>query len=651
MSSGPILPLVAAIIALGVGAKVLADRYQVPSVLFLLLAGILLGPVSGLVGDALGFDRLVSVETFGDALSPIVGLAVAIIVFEGAFHLKLQKLRESPAAALRLVTVGALVALVGTAVVVRYTLGSSWEIAFLVGALLVATGPTVITPIMDVVPVRDRVAAALETEGIVNDVTAAILAVVVFESLALSDVPPGEFVAPFLERLGIGVLIGIVVAVVVWYLVQFVDLSPGNAPQNARLLVLAGAIVAYSGADTLASEAGIAAAATAGVLLGNADLPYEEDIEAFKGDITLVVLSFVFIALAALLEFGYLFDLGLGGIVVVLVVALVVRPLVVFLSATGDRFTTGEKLFMSSVAPRGIIPASVSTLFAIEMNNRASELRAEAGEVGGAEAQELLAQAAALDQQSQVLVGTVFLVIMATVAFEGGLARHIAEYLEVIPMRVIVVGGGKVGRSLTTRLEARGENVVIVEEDSDVVETAREGGFTVHSGDGTDSEELAAAGIDNAKTVVATAGDDEINLLVAQLATSKFDVENVIARVNDPTNVDAFEDLNVRTISSTDATAWAIDNAIERPALARWMTQIGREGDVQEVEVESSAFVDRSIREVGAELPTGCLVALVTRDGETFVPAADDTIERGDHVTFLGESEAVHEAMRRVNPD
>ncbi|PSP79013.1 potassium transporter [Halobacteriales archaeon QS_1_68_20] len=651
MSSGPILPLVAAIIALGVGAKVLADRYQVPSVLFLLLAGILLGPVSGVIGDALGFDRLVSLETFGDALSPIVGLAVAIIVFEGAFHLKLRKLRESPAAALRLVTVGAVVSLVGTAIAVRFALGSSWRIAFLVGALLVATGPTVITPIMDVVPVRDRVAAALETEGIVNDVTAAILAVVVFESLTLGTPDAGQFVSQFLQRLGVGVVVGIVIAVAIWYLVRFVDLSPGNAPQNARLLVLAGAIVAFSGADTLASEAGIAAAATAGVLLGNADLPYEEDIEAFKGDITLVVLSFVFIALAALLEFDYLLELGFGGIVLVAAVALVVRPLLVFLSATGDRLTTGEKLFMSFVAPRGIIPASVSTLFAIEMTSRANEFREEAAAVGGAEAQELLAQAATYDQQSQILVGTVFLVIMATVAIEGGLARHTAEFLDVIPMRVIVVGGGKVGRSLTTRLEARGENVVIVEEDRDVVETARKGGFTVHSGDGTDSEELQAAGIDNARTVVATTGDDEINLLVAQLATSKFDVENVIARVNDPSNVDAFEDLNVRTISSTDATAWAIDNAIERPALARWMTQIGREGDVQEVEVNSSAFVGRPIREIGPELPAGCLVALVTRDGETFVPAADDTIQRGDHVTLLGQSEAVHEAMQRVNSE
>ena len=167
--------IVAVIVALGVGSQVVSDRYRVPSVLFLILAGIAVGP------KGIG---LVTQDAFGDALSTIVGLSVAIIVFEGAFHLHIEKLREAPSAALRLVTVGALISFIGTAIAVRFLLGAEWGIALVVGALLVATGPTVITPILAVVPVRDRVAAALETEGIVNDVTAAILAAVIFKLLA-----------------------------------------------------------------------------------------------------------------------------------------------------------------------------------------------------------------------------------------------------------------------------------------------------------------------------------------------------------------------------------------------------------------------------------------------------------------------------------
>lgn len=116
-------------------------------------------------------------ESFGGPgpLSAIVGLSVGIIIFGGAFHLKLDKLRQTPREALRLVTLGAFITLLGTAVVVKFALAASWVLSFLIGSLLVTTGPTVITPMLAVVPVRDRVGAALETEGIVNDLLAALL--------------------------------------------------------------------------------------------------------------------------------------------------------------------------------------------------------------------------------------------------------------------------------------------------------------------------------------------------------------------------------------------------------------------------------------------------------------------------------------------
>jgi NhaP-type Na+/H+ or K+/H+ antiporter len=612
-----LIGLVATIIGLGVAAQVLADRFQVPSIVFLIAAGIAIGP------EGVGY---ITQDSFGSALPTIVGLSVAIIVFEGAFHLRIDRLREAPAAVIRLVTIGAAVAFLGTSLTVRYALGTQWTVAFLIGALLIATGPTVITPILSVVPVRDRVATSLETEGIVNDVTAAILAVVIFELIIAGGASASDPFVLFAERLGIGLLVGLIVATTVWYLLRFIDLSPGNAPQNARLLVLAGALVAYAGADTLVSEGGVAAAATAGIVLGNLDLPYESDITQFKGDITLIVLSFVFIALAALLRFSDLAALGIGGLAIVLAVVLVIRPLGVFLSTRGDRFTTPEKLFVSFVGPRGIIPASVATLFAVQLSN------------------------AGFTRASTLLVGTVFLVIISTAVFEGGLARYIAEYLDVIPMRVIIVGGGQTGRELANRLEDRGENVVIIEEAEATIERVRELGHTVHMGDGTNTDVLRRAGAENAKTIVAATGDDDANLLTAQLARSTFDAERVIARVNTAENVDAFEELGVETISSTLATAWAIDNRIERPALANWMNEIGRSGEVQEFEVTADDVIGKTIAELSADLPSGVLVALVGRNGENHVPNGEFALEHGDNVTVLGQKDGVRNVISRFHP-
>ena len=638
MAAEELILLVAGIIAIGVVSQVLAARLQVPSILLYLAAGIILGP------EGLGY---VTPAAFGDALPAIVGLAVAVIVFEGAFHLKRERLHEAPGAAIRLVTVGAVIAFVGTAVAVRLALGTTWAMAFLIGALLVATGPTVITPILAVVPVRDRVAAALETEGIVNDVSAAITAVVVFK-LVNPGSRSGSLVADFFARLGTGVVAGLLVAAVVYYLLRYIDLSPGAAPRNARLLVLAGALVAYAVANAQQAEAGVAAAATAGIVLGNADVPYEEEIESFKGDVTLLVLAFVFIALTALLRVDVLLEFWAAKVAVVLAVALLIRPLLVFVSTMGDRFTAAERVFMGLLGPRGIIPASVATLFAVELRAEAESLRAAAS---GPEQAEMLAEASQLSHQADLLVGTVFLVILATVVFQGGFARQIAEYLDVIPMRVIIVGGGQVGRALATRLTDRGENVVIVDEDEDAVQRARSEGFGVEWGDGTDSDVLRAAGAENARIVVAATGDDDANLLVAQLADSKFDVESVYARANDPDNVDAFEDLGVRTISSSMAAAWAIDNQIERPALADWMNDVDRVGDVQEVEVTNGEIAGKPISEVGPMLPEGCLIVLHERDGEVRVPTASDTVELGDHLTLLGSHDGVREGMALCNPD
>jgi Trk K+ transport system NAD-binding subunit len=430
----------------------------------------------------------------------------------------------------------------------------------------------------------------------------------------------------FVERLGIGVGAGLLATGLIYLILQY-ELSPEEGPQTARFLVFSAAIGSFALAEVFAAEAGVAAAATAGIALGNLDLPYRETIEEFARDATLIVLAFVFVSLAALIDIGAIVGLGIGGLLLVGVVALVLRPIAAAIATAGvEQFTRPERLFLAAIGPRGIIPASVATLFAIELATAGNEAA------------------------SQLLLGTVFIVIVATDAVEAGLARQIGDVLGVTPMRTLIVGGGRVGLALATRLEQRGEFVVVVENDGDRQEKIRNDGLTVHNGDGTEVDVLRDAGIAEAKTVVATTDDDNANLLVCQTANTKFDIENVYARVNDSQNMAAFEALDVTAIDSPMATAFAIDNEIERPELAHWMYDLSDGHDIREVEMTARGLVGESIRSLRDRIPGGCLIAEIGQGADAHVPDPDELLEYGDHITFLGDAEAVREAVELFHP-
>jgi len=612
-----LLLTIVAIFGVGIAGQLLASRLRVPSVIFYLIGGLFLGEVG--IG-------LISLETFGDGLTTTVGLSVAVIVFDGAFALQLDRIRAAETASLRLVTVGAIITLLGTALAVRVLTGAAWAISFLIGALLVATGPTVITPIVNVVNLRPHVSAALETEGIVNDVTAAIVAVVIFEEVLLLEAFGPNTIVAFVERLGVGVATGLAVAGVTYYLLHD-ELLPGDGTRSARFTVLLAAISAYGIADTVSAEAGVAAVATAGVVLANVAIPHRETIEEFTEDVTLLLLAFIFVSLAALVDVDAVLSLGVAGVALVVVLMVVIRPVVAIISTAGiEQFTWPERLFLSAVGPRGIIPASVATLFAIEL--------AAGGD----------------DAAAATLLGAVFIVIFATDAIEAGFARQIGDLLGVTPMRMIIVGGGRVGRSLATQLENRNEFVVIVDDDPEQCEKAREAGFRVFEGDGTETATLERAGIDDAKGLVAVTADDDINLLICQTAMTKFELADVYARVNNTENVEKFESLGVIAVDEPQAAAYALDNQIERPALARWMNDLGDGHDILEIEVTAEHIAGKSIRELTDEIPGGCLIAEVGRGDDAHVPDADEVIEYGDRITFLGDSAAVKKAVGRFHP-
>ena len=279
-----------------------------------------------------------------------------------------------------------------------------------------ATGPTVITPVLEQIEVREGVKTLLETEGVVNDVTASVLGTVIFSVAALGYHPDplsghigADVIVDFVTRMGIGVLIGIVTALLAGYVLRYLSRSP----QNSRITVMATALISFAIADAFASEAGVVTVAVAGLILGTVDIPFEREIAGFSGDITSIVLSVVYIVLASLLKLSHLITLGVGGLIVVVLVMLVVRPLAVFLSTNGTQFTRNERMFIAAVGPRGIIPASTATLFTLQLVN------------------------AGVPNATSV-VHVVFLVILVTVIVEAGGAPLAAKALDIEPMTVLL---------------------------------------------------------------------------------------------------------------------------------------------------------------------------------------------------------------------
>jgi Trk K+ transport system NAD-binding subunit len=136
-----------------------------------------------------------------------------------------------------------------------------------------------------------------------------------------------------------------------------------------------------------------------------------------------------------------------------------------------------------------------------------------------------------------------------------------------------------------------------------------------------------------------------VNLLAGQLARNTYDVGTVVARVDEPSNLDAFEDIDIEAISTSMSVAWSMDNVIERPGISQWMRELDQDGDVQEIEVTSDEHAGKTVSELTDELPEGCHLALISRDETTRLPRPDDRIELGDHLTFIGRREAVRDAI------
>ena len=472
----------ALILTLGVLAQWLADRLHLPSILVLLVTGLLVGPMFGVIDvEAL----------FGHLLFPIVGLAVAAILFEGGLSLRREELNEIGPALTRLIGVGIPITWVLATLGGHFFLGFGWLLSAILGAILVVTGPTVALPLLNHIRPKGKISALVKWEGIVNDPIGAILAVLVLEWVVTNrtEGATGDALVGILKAGGIGIGLG-------WFATETVafalrrHLVPDSLQSSLTLGV---ALLSFVVSNELQHESGLLTVTVLGILLTNKQHLELEHVVEFKENLRVVLIGSLFVMLAARIEWEQLDFIGPGSFGFLAFLIVVVRPLAVAVSCTGIGMTTAEKLFLAMMAPRGIVAAAVSSLFAIRLT--------EAG-LPGAEA----------------LAPVVFLVIVGTVLFYGLLAGPVARRVGLASRDregVLVLGGHPFARSLAETLQDLGVRVVLIDSNRSNVAAARLAGLEGYHASIRSDYVLEKVPLYGIGRLLAVVSNDEVNALAA----------------------------------------------------------------------------------------------------------------------------------------
>ena len=493
---------VSLILILGVGAQWLAWHYNLPSILLLLIAGFLAGPVSGIIDPTV---------LQGEWVYPFVSISIGIILFEGGLNLRLSELREVGGPILNLITVGVLVTWFVGAGAVYVIQDFGIELSLLTGAILVVTGPTVIVPLLRQIRPEGRIGAVAKWEGITIDPVGAILATLVLEVILLLNEPgstsAGVLEATFHVLKGLGIAVGASVviggaaaALIVYTLYR--RLVPGFLHNPLTLTLL---VAAFVGAEALQHEAGLLTATLMGVALANQPYVPVKQITEFKENLQVLLLGVLFVVLSARLDLATFEYVGGRTVLLIGVLILLVRPLAVLLSCAGTKLSWREQAFLAWLAPRGIVAAAVASLFGFELQG-------------------------IFPEAADALVPVVFLVIVGTVAVYGLTIGYVAGRLgfaDPNPEGVLFVGAETWVQRIALALQELGITVQLVDSNLDHVERARARGLNADRADVLSEEILEELDLSGIGRLLITIPNDEVASLAALHLSEIFDVNDI----------------------------------------------------------------------------------------------------------------------------
>jgi len=474
-----ILVDLAGIFALGMGAQWVAWRLRIPSIVLLLAFGYVAGPATGLIDpDAV----------FGNLLLPVVTFSVALILFEGGLSLKVDELKETGGAIWKLVSIGAFVTWILASLAAYTIMEFNWEVSLVVGAILVVTGPTVIGPLLRHIRPSRRVGAVAKWEGIVIDPIGAVLAVLVLEATTSAS---GEGFADALLGAGAGlartaVVGGVAGGAVAWIALLF--LKRFWVPDFLQIpLFVMSVVVVFTVSNLLQKESGLLAVTVMGIVLANQKSVAIRHIVEFKENLRVLLISAVFILLAARLKSGLTELLDWRSLSFVGVLILFIRPFAVLVSTFGSELNWRERVFLGWLAPRGIVAAAVASVFALH-----------------------------LEEVGEEVTGLVFLVVVMTVSVYGLTAPFLARALKISnpnPQGVLIVGAHRFSRALGCLLKNQGYQVLLADTSRTNLRKARMEGLPTYYGNILSEYALETLDLGGIGRLLALTPNDEVNTL------------------------------------------------------------------------------------------------------------------------------------------
>jgi NhaP-type Na+/H+ or K+/H+ antiporter len=597
--SSPALTIALAMAA-GIIGQVVARHLRIPAIVLLLGAGVLLGP------DLMGW---VQPSSLGHDLHHIVGFATAVILFEGGLSLQRRRLKREAAVLQRLLLLGTIITAVGGTLAAVWIMDWPLALAAPFGALVVVTGPTVVTPLLRRIRVRRELETLLEAEGVLIDGIGAILAVVVIEVVTLPDPDLLHGLGTLASRLGFGAVAGLIGGAVIAGCLRYADIVPRDLDNP---FVLAMVLVLFQICNAVMPETGIAAAIVAGMVVGNTDLPKLHDLREFKEQLTVMLIGMLFVILAADVRVADVQNLGLAGVAVVLVLMFVLRPLAVAASTVGAALPSRQRVFLAWIAPRGIIAAAVGSLFAERLHT--------AGIDGGLE-----------------LRAMVFLVILATVVLQGSTAQPLAQWLGLVrPTNQgwAVLGAHDLARLVGGRLRQTGEPVVLMDSNAEACNKAEQEGFRVVYGNALEEPAQRRAGMESRRAAIGLLANAAVNMRFVARARRESKVPGAMIAL--PTNEielerGALEGDKVEVLFGTrrDVDLWDLRLRRELAVLEAWRAGDGMAMNPADFPKEARNLV----------LP------LVRHRKDQVVPITSATdLRPGDEVEWLVFSEKADEA-------